>query len=455
MKYLFFIVLLFFSQVIVAQFLIVDEISISGNNQTKKAIIERELTFNIGDTISKEELSKRVNISRDNIYNLGLFNFVNSEVQYIDSTHIRVLYSVLERWYVWPVPIVEQAGRNLGEWIYEGDFKKINVGLYFLIDNVRGRNETFVLKLRTGWREQYGFLYAIPSLNKKKTWGAEISFSTFRQKKFLINTSDINEPLYFNAQTYAFAQHRGWLTFMYRPNLNFTHYFNLRYNNIAISDSALKVNNYYIGENRKSMQYFSLSYNPVFDKRNIDAFPTDGYYASCEIKRNGFALFKNDVSNFQVDFKTSVFTPIHSRWFMANELQGALNTIDHPSYLFQQTLGYIDFIRGFEMNTIEGNSYLFNKNSLYYNLIKTRTRSFGKEKYQKFLKIHYALYANANIDLAVVNDKYNTQLLQNTGLYGYGLGLTLVTYYDKVFRLEYSTNSLGVGRFFVHMAASF
>jgi len=43
--------------------------------------------------------------------------------------------------------------------------------------------------------------------------------------------------------------------------------------------------------------------------------------------------------------------------------------------------------------------------------------------------------------------------LENSLLIGYGLGIDFVTYYDLVFRLEYSMNRMNEHGFFIHFMA--
>lgn len=52
------------------------------------------------------------------------------------------------------------------------------------------------------------------------------------------------------------------------------------------------------------------------------------------------------------------------------------------------------------------------------------------------------------------NTPYNNTLEGNF-LYGWGVGLDLVTYYDNIFRLEYTINKFGESGFFLHFGAPF
>ena len=63
-----------------------------------------------------------------------------------------------------------------------------------------------------------------------------------------------------------------------------------------------------------------------------------------------------------------------------------------------------------------------------------------------------SLYLGGHFDCGVVTDKANssTNSLRNKLIYGYGIGLNMVTFYDKVLRLEYSFNQDFNKGFYIH-----
>ena len=61
----------------------------------------------------------------------------------------------------------------------------------------------------------------------------------------------------------------------------------------------------------------------------------------------------------------------------------------------------------------------------------------------------YAYVVNNDPNYLALND------LANTSLYGAGLGLNVVTYYDKMLRIEYSINKEFEGGFYLHFEAPF
>ena len=57
-------------------YVLVSDVVIHGNNVTKDAIIFRELTFGIGDTVPSWQWEEELRVSRENVMNTTLFNFV-------------------------------------------------------------------------------------------------------------------------------------------------------------------------------------------------------------------------------------------------------------------------------------------------------------------------------------------------------------------------------------------
>ncbi len=107
---------------------VVNEINYTGNKITKERIISRELMITAGDTLTYSELEKRLEKSRENLMNTSLFNFVDVIDSLSSSNGIKrhiVSYKVIERWYIWPLPIFELAERNLNSWWETKDFNKI------------------------------------------------------------------------------------------------------------------------------------------------------------------------------------------------------------------------------------------------------------------------------------------------------------------------------------------
>ena len=84
----------------------VGKISVSGDKITHKPIIFRELEFKEGETLSEIQLDNKIELSRQNLLNQSLFNFVFIDKKKIGNI-IDIEIRVIERWYIWPIPLLE------------------------------------------------------------------------------------------------------------------------------------------------------------------------------------------------------------------------------------------------------------------------------------------------------------------------------------------------------------
>ena len=87
---------------------IIGQVNLIGNKVTRDKIIYREIEFKPGDTLTRSELDQRKRSSTSNLINRSIFNFVTfEEINNEGVTDIDV--EVTERWYIWPIPIINTA----------------------------------------------------------------------------------------------------------------------------------------------------------------------------------------------------------------------------------------------------------------------------------------------------------------------------------------------------------
>ena len=138
----------------------VNSIEIEGNKLTKRETILRELSFKIGDNLTLNEFNEKLKQSELNIGSQWLFNFVDIVPSY-NQNEIDINIEVVERWYVWPYPILEVSERNFNVFWDSlqksnySDFSRLNYGVFLNWYNFRGRNELMKLKFRKGYKEHY------------------------------------------------------------------------------------------------------------------------------------------------------------------------------------------------------------------------------------------------------------------------------------------------------------
>ena len=157
MKRLFSFLLIILPFILTAQqdtcsYIVVSDIIIEGNNVTLSSIILKELTFSQGDTISIDDWEKELQISKENIQNTTLFNFVDIECVNTDNSQngISVNIKVTERWYLWAYPYLSYADRNLNAWYEADNLKRFSYGFDGAIDICAKILNNFIFKLALG-----------------------------------------------------------------------------------------------------------------------------------------------------------------------------------------------------------------------------------------------------------------------------------------------------------------
>ena len=96
--------------------LFIAAVRLIGNTTTRDWIVHRELAFRAGDSLTVFELLIKMTFSTNNLNNTSLFNTV--DVKYVGTGTGNVADYVLlaERWYIWPVPVIELAETNFTAW---------------------------------------------------------------------------------------------------------------------------------------------------------------------------------------------------------------------------------------------------------------------------------------------------------------------------------------------------
>jgi len=131
--------------------LVVGEICIAGNKKTKERILLRELPVLVGDSIGHHQLDSILERCKQQLVNLGLFNVVRVTHRQKEANLTEINIYVIERWYTWPLPILQIADRNFNQWWISKDLERINYGVELSQFNFRGRNETLKIKFQNGF----------------------------------------------------------------------------------------------------------------------------------------------------------------------------------------------------------------------------------------------------------------------------------------------------------------
>lgn len=455
---LFFIVFFFknsLAQDTTTNTVIIAEIKIIGNKTTKNHIITRELPFKLGDTISVKELAHKTERTKSNLLNTLLFNFVNTEIVYFTDTYVSIYITIEERWYWWPIPIFEIEETNFNTWWKTKDFDRTNYGLFLAKENFRGRKERLIFKIQGGYTEKIELRYHVPFANKKQTQGFTVGFSYSRNHELFYNTTNNVRDFIEIDNKFIKKEFLSRINYEYRPKLYNTHLLEIQHHYLNVNDSILRLNPDFLLNNRTKNNYLSLIYTFKRDKRNFKSYATKGHFAELNIVKNGLGILDNDNSSFYMIGSFRKFWELSNRVYFSTSLKGKYS-FERPPFALLSGFGFNnDLVRGYEFYVINGEHYGLFKTQLRYALVKNRVYRARVLSSDKFRKIPLSIYPGVFFDAGYVDDNQlkKANFLNNKMLYGSGVSLDFSTYYDLVFRIEYSFNREKEHGLFLHFVA--
>jgi outer membrane protein assembly factor BamA len=423
-------------------FVVINAITLEGNKRTKDRIILRELSIAPGDTIPEKDLESLLIKTRNRLFNTGLF--LKTDITLVGDSILRdVVIQVKERLFTYPLPIFSLADRNFNEWWYtrNRDLSRTDYGINFIKKNVRGMNETLRLKLNAGFSTKAELTYTIPYLDRKQRIGLILFGGIIENKKIPYSTLD-NQLAFYEGEKFVRRRITGNVTLSYRRRFYEFHTLSLGYFANKISDTIAELNPDYFLSQRVRQTFFALKYTFMFDRRDITYYPLKGFLIKLEADQQGL-LPSDDLSVFSLKTEGSVYKPLGKGFFIAAGTALKYSTPDKQPYYNIRGLGYQkDYISGYELYVIDGSSYSLFKSNIKYRVFKTEKRV-GFLPTEKLKTIPLTLYLKTYFDTGYVGDHTDTPgnaRLANEWLWGGGAGFDLVTYYDLVFRFEYSVN---------------
>ncbi len=433
---------------------VVSKITYQGNKITKLSVLNREMLFHEGDTICDMEIVKQ---SRENLMNTTLFNFVDFNWSGEgDSRQLTV--SMVERWYLWPYPYLAYADRNLRSWFEANDFTRISYGFDLIYGNLWGLKHELGLTIIGGYNQNYGLTYDIPYLTNRQVMGMKTAVGFTRDREVAYMTQNDKIAYFKGNSEYAHESFYAYLMPYFRLGYRNTLYLEMVYDDRAFNDSLPKLNPDFENPNGTRFQYFTLGLVFKNDYRDDHNYPLDGHYFEMRLTKIGLGLFDYAPDLFYGKITADWYTPIKGRFYWASNVTARISDRKTAPYFLSQGLGYgNDYVRTFDLYVVDALNYALFKNNLKFAILKPVTKHISFIKNDRFGKIHLALYANLFFDFAYTWDVnvpqgFSTKIA-NKFIYGTGIGIDFVTYYDKVLRLEYGINALGETGFFVHLVA--
>ena len=442
-----------------ASHIIVGDIVVEGNTRTRTNIILREIAIQPGDTIQTNQLAEILEIDRRKVVNTNLFVVVELLTRpNMDSVRTDIRIVVKERWYFIATPVFQLADRNFNEWWYDRnrDFSRTIYGIYMSYGNVSGRADKLRLVAEFGFIPKFEVSYSLPYLDKAQKTGITVgasysmnktmAFRTWRDKLDYLSSEDINKKRFY---TYvALTRRNKYYTY---------HALDLRWSGTQITDTIAALNPNYFLKGRTRQTYFQLTYSYSYDKRDNFQYALRGRVGGIQVSKIGL-LPSDPINQAFIYGSFRQYFPLGGRWFANSGVRGRASFPKKQPYLQTVGLGYRnDLVRGYELYVIDGQSYALIKNEVKYRLFSLQ-KHFPWVPIRQFNTIPLAAYLNTFADAAYVKNYYpqfsNTKL-GNTAIYGGGIGLDVVTFYNIVARFNQTINGKGERRFFFSVGREF
>ncbi len=422
---------------------IIESINLTGNETTKDHVIIGELTFAVGDTILTHELEALLEDNRKRVNNLRLFHFVNQSYTCING-NVEVNFQVQERFYLYPVPILDFADRNFNAWLEKKDWGRIDYGISLARRNFRGRNEDVRLRIQQGFNKRLELSYRVPYIIRKYNLGAEVGLSDYKSRT--TSYTNFKNKQRFIEQSDAFPLRRTSVAvgIIHRQSVQRQQGLRFSYHDERISDTVSYLNPEYYRNDLHERSYFRLELYKVINTRNNFVYPLTGSYFEAGVAQT-FFLQNSGTPFITARAKYAHYSEVSEKYSYMVGAEGQLRLAGEYAFADNVALGYRSYVRGYELYIIGGQHYGLFKQGLSRELLTEKRLRIKFIDNPKFNNIPLSVYLNAFTDAGYVVDNtfQKGNPLTNRLLAGGGLGLHLITFYDVVFRTEYTLNREG------------
>ncbi len=432
------------------------DIIVIGNKKTKARVITRELDFKIGDSLQLQDLSERFERNENYVINTGLFVDAVLTLIEVDEKdgRTKVQLSVKEGWYIIPVPSFSLADRNFNVWWQQHNhaLRRVNLGLIFVHQNFTGRRDELKVTLQSGFTRKLELRYKYPYLNKAQTLGIETGILYSNNNDVRYQTLDDKGRFYRDTMQNIFERFRTNVGFVYRPSLFYQHRFRMEYKDLNIDPSVLELNPIYFLNNSEQQQSIRLDYSFTADRRDNRFYALNGYVLKLDVAKEGLGIF-NDVNIFTLTASFTKFWQLSEKLSVVGSIKGhrAFARDPQPYHNYRALGSKSNLVRGYQLYLIDGLDYGYVKADIRYRFLDY-TFNLGKlMPLKNYRALPIQAYLTLFTDAGYVNEPFfdDTNVLNNTLLWGNGVGLNVVGYKVHVGRAAITRNRLGEWGFVV------
>jgi outer membrane protein assembly factor BamA len=438
----------------------VRQIAILGNDLTKPQVISREMTLQEGDTVSLQRLEVQIERSRQNIFNLALFNEVRIQHEIV-SDQLYLIVEVKERWYLFPIPNLDLEERNTYDILRNRNLHRLVYGLNLEWKNVTGRNELLNFYGQLGFSQRFYVDFERPAIIPSQFIDLLIKARYIREPEIIYGTKDAipqwgatyTEPLRkINSLRVGLRKRFGDV----RKSL----YLEAGYHHYQFADSLPTFNPSFIPTDQNQIQYPSLVVTFANDQRDYKAFPLKGFKYQLLFRQVGLGN-ENSTTFTKLGATWAHHLPLNKRWNFTYGTHLMFSFGENIPFFEKNFIGYrtgefrgISYdVRGYDPYTIDGSFLNMTKFELKYALFPIRQMTIEQIPFKKFQTFPLGVFLTAFSDFGYVRDNtFNNQdqFLKNQLLAGYGLGLNIIGFYDNLLRIELTRNHLNQTGIYLH-----
>ena len=424
---------------------VVSYISFKGNKRTNRTVILREMTFEVGDTLSVNTLDKELTQSQKNIFNTNLFVEVNLQSRWISEKEVVIEVEVKERLYLIGLPILYLADRSFNEWWYNQnhDLSRIIYGLQMAHSNLSGNADELRLKIYGGFIPFFEVSYGKAYLDKRQRMGLRGGLFYSTQRSIPFRTWD-DRLEFIDTDTRTKDRRGAFVEYNLRNALYHKHKLYSSFTRLQINDTIQELNPNYIRVADGKLNYVTFRYDYTFDQRDVVQYPLKGQFLNAGITSH----FNRSQNQYVLRLNYQRYMPITKKMFFDAGVRTLFNFPTNQSYIFTNGLGYgNNQVRGYELNVIDGQHYGILQTNLKY---KAFDKSFDLSNFlsiNQFNTVPLAIYPKVFFDIGYIRNFYperSNSKLSNSLLYGGGIGVDMVTFYNAALKIRYAVNKSGV-----------
>ncbi|MDX2282603.1 MAG: BamA/TamA family outer membrane protein [Bacteroidia bacterium] len=444
------------------QWVQVDTVWIEGNAKTRAWVLLREMALLPGDSVAASELDRLIERSRQNLYNLGLFNEVLME-PVLREGRLRLRVRVRERWFVFGAPYVGLEERNAFDFVgafRTRSFRRLVYGGSVTWRNATGRNETLYAFANLGFSQRLLIEYLQPAAWRRQNIDLRAVLRAAREPEIIAGTAGGRVQWRDLRSGPLLQMVSGAVSLKKRLALNDYAYVEAAWRRYRAADSLYLLDLGYgplrfLTSPNGVESYPSVTAGYIRDLRDNRSYPLRGYRAHVFGKYAGPELL-GSTAFAKLGGSWAQFFPLSRRWNVACGIQSIYTFGDSVPFFDKSVVGLLRYefqgisteLRGYEPYLLTGTWVHFNKAELKYGIVPWQILHLPAElmPFRQFRELPVGLYATLFCDTGYIADQSfsnQDQTFRGRWLLGYGAGLNVVWGYDLLLRIEGSGNHLG------------